>query len=380
VELLKICIFHKFSPPFSFSAPYGGAPRVSLELARGLSKMGNKVFLVNTADQTYFDKLNNVNFIGSAEGDFNTILPKSKPYTRHILNGLHNLPEKNLDILHSASEGKIFVFKSLLGVKTRLNVLHLHDEPVSVIKQKILNINITKQVLKNVDLYIAVSQFIAKKLVENFDIDKSCIAVIYNGVDLERFKLNQSLRRKNIILYAGALTPQKGPHILLESVKRVKESFPDVEVWIIGSSSFWLGNNKNYEEKLRLMAMQLGNVKFLGMVSEDKLPELYAMASICVIPSNFEDPSPLVAYEAQAAGLPLIASRVGGIPEIVEDGKTGLLVPRGDSESLADTICRLLENVNLRLKLGEAGEKRAKLFSWDIFVKNMFNAYEKHLS
>ena len=84
-----------------------------------------------------------------------------------------------------------------------------------------------------------------------------------------------------------------------------------------------------------------------------------------------------MAYEAQAAGLPVVASRVGGIPEILEEGKTGFLVPPGDSGVMAETLLRLLENEVLRSKMGKAGMERATRFSWEAMVREILDVYRE---
>lgn len=97
----------------------------------------------------------------------------------------------------------------------------------------------------------------------------------------------------------------------------------------------------------------------LGWVAHDRMPDLYARAAVCAVPSVWEEPFGLVAVEALAAGRPVVASRTGGLARIVADGETGLLVPPGDAGALADALARLLDDPALRARLGAAGRAHA---------------------
>jgi glycosyltransferase involved in cell wall biosynthesis len=235
--------------------------------------------------------------------------------------------------------------------------------------------------LKEVDVYIAPSQYIASRFKENFDVDASRVFVVHNGVDIERYRSIRLNRKRNVILFVGAWVPQKGVHILLNAVKLVKKEVPQVKVWIVGSSSLWPSwpGRESYERRLRSLANSFEHVSFFEAVTENELIKMYKKATICVIPSIYEEPASLVALEAQAAGLSIVASNVGGIPEMVSDGRTAILVPKNDVRALARAICKLLKDENLRMKMGMEGEKRAELFSWDKMVESILGIYERFL-
>lgn len=97
----------------------------------------------------------------------------------------------------------------------------------------------------------------------------------------------------------------------------------------------------------------------LGWVAHDQMPDLYARAAVCAVPSVWEEPFGLVAVEAMAAGRPVVANRTGGLTRIVADGETGLLAPPGDAAALVDALARLLDDPALRARLGAAGRARA---------------------
>jgi starch synthase len=117
-------------------------------------------------------------------------------------------------------------------------------------------------------------------------------------------------------------------------------------------------------------------VKFLGVKPRGELVELYQQASVVAVPSVWDN-SPNVIYEAMACGTPVVASRVGGIPELVDDGVTGLLVPPGDADALADAIVALLGDPARRAQMGEHARERAvEEYSVDKIVTRTVGFYE----
>jgi len=378
---MKICLFHKYSPPFTFDTKFmGGAEKVALKLAELFAAKGHETLLINSVNRRFTDEGHKVTFVGTDKGIFNyLLLGKRYSYGRHVLNGLYHAP-KMLDVLHVTSEGYVLAFQKFFRVKPRLKVLHLHEDPPSVIDRKILFKNLANRILKETDVFIAPSKFVAKRLGEIYDISPSSIKVIYNGLDLQRSASIAPHREKNIILYAGAIVPQKGVHILLEAANLLKNEVLDFEIWIAGSSRLWPGEYRDYELYLRSLADRTeGRVKHLGLLNEDNLAHVYKRASVCVIPSIVDEACPLIALESMAAGVPVVASNVGSFPELVEDQKTGLLVPKEDAYALAAAIKKILMNDQLREDFGKNSEEKAKSFSWDLTASQMLQTYEEYL-
>ena len=117
-------------------------------------------------------------------------------------------------------------------------------------------------------------------------------------------------------------------------------------------------------------------MRFLGAVEHEDLADYYALADICVVPSRTETFG-LVALEAQALGTPVVASAVGGLTEIIADGQTGFLVPERQSQAFADAIARLLDDPELRARMGAAARDRAATFTWDRAVDRMAAIYRR---
>lgn len=201
--------------------------------------------------------------------------------------------------------------------------------------------------------------------------------VIPNGVDIKKFKPLSEKRTDIInILYVGRLIRRKGLKYLIQSMPTViSKTRIMLKLTIIGDGPI--------REKLETMVKKLiveHVIDFQGFVSEKKLVERYQKADIFVLPSLFEGFGNVIT-EAMASGLPVIATRVGAIPEIVIDGETGFLVQSKDSVSLADAITKLVVDKNLRKKMGKAGRTRVeKLYSWSKIVEKYVATYLRCLS
>jgi glycosyltransferase involved in cell wall biosynthesis len=192
------------------------------------------------------------------------------------------------------------------------------------------------------------------------------IRLVFNGTDLRRFspadKASRNLQRfgPNMIFACRQLFPRKGIRFLLEAAAMLKPQFPDLKIVLAGDG---------FERPaLVQLAQELGigeDVIFLGWVSNAELPPFYRAAAVSVIPS-LEEGFGIPAAEAMGCEVAVVASDAGGLPEVVENGVTGLVVPRGDSAALAKAIGALLADPQRRRQMGQAGRARAlRLFDWD---------------
>ena len=207
---------------------------------------------------------------------------------------------------------------------------------------------------------IAVSDSLRQMAIDlGVDIDKVC--VIPNGVDLSRFDDRPDPNRLRTELGLPAATPLvgsvgriskvKGLEHFLEAAAMLAPRFPDARFLVVGQAN---ADEHEYENLLKVRADQLGltgRVIFTGLRSD--VPAVMASLTVSVMPSLNEALSNSL-LESMAAGVPLVATRVGGTTEAVVDGVSGLLVEAGDSEALADSIARLLDDPPLARRLGRA--------------------------
>lgn len=158
------------------------------------------------------------------------------------------------------------------------------------------------------------------------------------------------------ILYLGRVVPEKGVDLLLRAAGRLLGDWPTLRIDIVGPASG--DENPTYQERLKDMVDGLalgGHVHFVGTVDEESKWELLARADVVALPSRWQEPAGIVAIEASASGTPVVAARIGGLPEFVREGETGLLFRPEDSDDLAHKIDALLSDPALRRRLGEAG-------------------------
>jgi glycosyltransferase involved in cell wall biosynthesis len=178
-----------------------------------------------------------------------------------------------------------------------------------------------------------------------------------------------------IVLYTGRIEYRKGTLVLLRSMTSVVEQTPDVQLVIAGERHVSISE--------RTLARVLDEdgirpaVRLLGHVPWRQLPQWYRQASVFVMPSYYETFG-ISVLEAMAFGLPVVATSAGGLPEVVEDGVTGILVPPGDPRALSEAITELLRDSRLRRRLGEAGRERVQTeFAVESIVDRTLDLYEQ---
>lgn len=184
------------------------------------------------------------------------------------------------------------------------------------------------------------------------------IQVVQNPVDTRRFTPAAGQRDADgplRVLFVGRMVRQKGAHVLIAAAAAF--SADEVEVSIIGSAGFDPNAPLSaYEHSLREVARNK-SVAFLPFTDRDSLPDLYRAADVLVVPSIWAEPSGLTVAEGMASGLPVVASHVGGIPEVL--GDTGILIPPDDPDALARALRTLHDDPALRASLGVTARQRA---------------------
>lgn len=226
------------------------------------------------------------------------------------------------------------------------------------------------------DAVVCVSQATADNLLRGFpEGRRNRVRVIYNGVEVERFagaapdpeiirrvRGRSGERPQTVITCLSPLVRWKGQDILLRALRFLGPALEDVSVLLVGHERF---AEAEYIAELHSIAADLdlgGRLSFVGY--REDVPAVLAASDIVAVPSTRPDPLPRVVLEAMAAGKTVVASRTGGIPEAIEDEKTGILVPPGDPPALARALERLVRNPDLRQTLGAtAGSAAAARFS-----------------
>jgi glycogen synthase len=235
---------------------------------------------------------------------------------------------------------------------------------------------IEKTAVEAADRVIAVSGKMREDILEHFAVHPDKVVVIHNGIDPDRFRRTErrdALAKYGVVepyvLFVGRITDQKGIFHLLDAAGRLPAG---VQVVLCASAP----DTPEIEQRLRRALPAHPNVHWIdAMIPIDELVQLYSAASVFACPSVYE-PFGLINLEAMACETAVVASAVGGILEVVEDGKTGILVPPGRPDELASALRRLLEDPDQARAMGEAGRRRVEeRFSWTSVAERTERVY-----
>jgi glycosyltransferase involved in cell wall biosynthesis len=285
------------------------------------------------------------------------------------------LKEYNPDILHAHYASSYGLLGALTGFHPFI-ISVWGSDIFSFPKKSILHKEILKFSLKKADKILSTSHVMAK---ETKLYTKKEIEVTPFGIDTNKFKPMkvESLFDKDDIVIGTVKTLEEkyGIEYLIRAFKIVSDKYPDLplKLLIVGGGSL--------ENKLKSLTKELkidNKTIFTGKVSHDEVPKYQNMLSVSVSVSVSDSESFGVAVlEASACEKPVVVSNVGGLPEIVKDGVTGIVVPPKNVEKTAEAIEKLILNKDLRVKMGKAGRERViELYNWDKCVDNMVKIYE----
>jgi D-inositol-3-phosphate glycosyltransferase len=248
-----------------------------------------------------------------------------------------------------------------------------------------------RQVLRLADRIVAATLAEMAQLQWLYQADTSKVVVIPPGVDTSRFYPMPADEAKEFIgvppcdrmlLFVGRIEPLKGIDTLIKAIALMHSKGVYLCLAVIGGSADSSTETPNSEMgRLKAMCEEAGVadlVAFLGKRSQDTLPYYYCAAEAVVVPSYYESFG-MVALEAMACGVPVVASQVGGLAFLVQDGLTGFTVPVDDPQALADRLTRLVCDPGLRNKLGSQAFTVAAEYSWEKIAARIVDLYEQVL-
>jgi glycosyltransferase involved in cell wall biosynthesis len=232
-----------------------------------------------------------------------------------------------------------------------------------------------KPILQNANAILALTENMRIKLKNIYNTE---IYIVPNGIDLEEYTGSPTIPdrkpgTKNI-LFVGSLRPVKGVQYLITSMKKIHEELPDARLILVGDGE--------EREHLEALSIQLGlqkYVEFIGKVSHEKVKTFMQQADVFVLPSLSEG-FPNVILEAMACGLPIIASPVGGIPDIITNDTNGYLVEVKDTNDMANKILLLLSDDALRKKISDNNRNLVKKYTWENVILKLEKIYESSIS
>lgn len=246
---------------------------------------------------------------------------------------------------------------------------------------KVNNILLTNRVLSHAKVIISPSEIYVKRS-KFLKQHSNKVAVIPNGVNLEQFNIHKSKTEcrellhlpiePKIILFFGYLSPYKGPDVLVNAMSKILEENSNVILVFAGR-----GVMKDELQRLVHKEKIQEHVMFSGFIKEELKPLYYVASDIFCLPSSMTTECyPLAIMEAMASGLPIVASNIGGIPEIVINGETGLLVNPRDINDLKEKLLLLIENEDSAKIMGISGKEKIRNYSWEKIASLTKTVYE----
>ena len=239
---------------------------------------------------------------------------------------------------------------------------------------------IERTTIRNANLVISPSKNLADIVSEKMGIKINDIDIIPNPLDTEFFSpIPISYKEKNElkVLFVGRLDRLKGAHIFVEAIPIISKEMPDTSFILIGRDTNTGPNNSSMRTYLENLIPNniKERVSFFGNVERDILIDYYRGSDVCVVPSFYEN-FPNTVMEAMSCGKAVVASNTGGIPEVIEDAISGLLVKTGDAKDLAEKVIMLLKKRDMRENIGINARKRIEsLYSKASVSKNVEEVY-----
>ena len=358
---------------------YGGSGVVGTELGKELAACGHEVHFISYAlpirltmtERIYFHEVEVLSYP----------LFEYPPYDLVLATKMAEVVVKfGLDILHVhyaiPHSISAFLAKKMLTDRAIPFVTTLHGTDITLVGNDRSYLPITRFGIEQSDAVTAVSEYLKKRTVEEFD-TRHPIEVVYNFVNCEVFKKSMDLefRREfasddeGLLIHISNFRPLKRVDDVIDLFARLRNT-NKAKLLMVGD-----GPDRPKAEWLAEVKEVAGDVHFLG--KRNDMDRLLSVSDVLALPSEQESFG-LVALEAMASEVPVIATRVGGVPEVVDDGADGFLLDVGDTEAMAAAASRLLQDEDLRVRMGKAGREHAKRnFCHDRIVGQYIDLYSR---
>lgn len=366
---MHICYIDNEHPPFR----QGGMGVFTKTMAIGLAKIGHKITVIG-----FYEK----EFVGDYYKDgVNLIfLPKSKLpkigyfVNKKVLNNRlkHISNQEKIDIIEASNISLSLLSDSIKSKK----VMRIHSEISTNRGGKFIRGLLIKKTISCSDKIIAVSEFSKQLNCLNLNLPNNIIDVIHNPIDIDLFKPIKNNINEESIIFVGKISQNKGALQLFRAIEIVVKKFPNVQLTVVGNDTFDKGKSYKIKALESISKEAKAAIKFLGPISNDKLPELISKYQICVYPSHQEN-MPIAWLEGMAMGKPIVCSDIPPAYEMIEDGVNGLLCNPKSPESIAEKINILLSDKLKRFEIGfNARETIERKFSIDKLLISNLKMYE----
>ena len=309
-----------------------------------------------------------------------------------------DLRRQQCDIVHIHNFSQFVPAIRALNPRIKI-VLHMHCEWLSQFDRDAIATR-----LDQTDLIIGCSDYITNKIKARFPEFAHRCQRVYNGVDVSQFQASPPADQQRAdqtddalnLLFVGRISPEKGLHTLLQAFEKIADDFPTAKLYLIGpdkpTTAEFIADLSddplvcqladldppNYPQNLRnqVPPRLKDRIIFTGAISHLALHSHFQKAAVLVNPS-LSEAFGMSLIEAMATGTPTVATQVGGMPDIVQPGKTGLLVPPAQPGALADALSTVLADKALRVRMGKVARQRAvETFSWEAIATDLLSHYQ----
>ena len=372
----------------------GGMNVYVRELARCFSSMGVKVDLYTRRHADHEGEVDqvdeNIRVVHLGGGPIDAPLSSYPQYLLDFLDNVLGFIDRNnlhYDVVHSHYWLSAWVGQRVAKARDMVHCVTFHTLAQLKVQAKAgetessMRFDVERESMASSDLVVASSPHEREAMVRFYDAPRERIQVVPCGVDLSLFRpldIGESRKKlglngEKVIIYVGRVEPIKGLDLLLRSTAMM-EGREALKVLIVG------GNLSQEEEvqKLKDLADELGisNItEFIGIVDQKHLPMYYSAADVCVVPSHYESFG-LAALESLACGTPVVATRVGGLPAVVQHGRNGYLMPWRCPEPFANSMEVILYSEGLQRSMSVEARKRAEGMGWENVARETFRLYD----
>ncbi len=362
--------------------PLGGAEKLAPQIAIGLDRSRFESAICVTrvqADESERVVLDEIRSAGVELIQLQRSGPLDLRAWRRLINYMR---EWGVDVVHSHKGGSNF-WAAILAPRAGDPVFVAHEHGWSFEDHRLRRLIDRRVIAKRADALIAVCESDRRRMVEVDGLPADKVRVIHNGIETPRppdpnddVRKEFGLGKKQpVIGIVATLRPEKALDVLIHAAERLRDEFPDLRVLIAGGET---RQSPEEPQKLERLILELDVAETVTMVgARSDIPEFLAALDVAVLCSSHEA-SPLSVMEYMEAAKPVVATAVGGVPDLVDDGIAGLLVKPGDSNALAMAIAELLNDPKRAAAMGEAGrERRRREFSLEATTRRFESLYEE---
>lgn len=379
---LHIVLVNQWYPP---DGGWGGTAAYAYYAARAFAALGHHVTVLSTgrpgveveADGVVVHRLKPI-----AEPWWSRRIPVAGPYLRTVRHLIHSYRvsravaaidrERPADIVEFPeinAEGLVYLLRRRRApVAVRCHTPHLLLKPSFTREECYFDFDfiwkLERLSIRRADTITSPSDDLRRRIAHACKLSAEQVAVIPHPVPLSDQDHTDNDRESQTVrlLHVGRLERAKGAFTLIRAIRAAARQIPNLRITFVGATRTMVTGEAVVDVLKRELAGALPaeRIAFTGYVEQEDLPKYYREADICVVPSELYESFSYTCAQAMAAGRPIVATRTGGIPEVVADGECGILVPPGDDAALASAIVQLARDPDLRTRQGAAGRARTR--------------------